>query len=161
MAYKFFRIPARGCEFSEQELNRFLAGHCVLSVTREFTAQGDNSFWCFCVDYLEGGSPKETPRRTQIDYRETLEPEEFAVFDELRELRKVLARDEAVPVYAIFTNEQLARIVRRRAGSLADLKRIPRLGEARIEKYGARLLAITNKHWGGKDSENETSSGAV
>ena len=56
MPYKIFRVPSRGCEQSEHELNGFLGRHKSMSVSREFVDAGENSFWCFCVDYLEQGS---------------------------------------------------------------------------------------------------------
>jgi superfamily II DNA helicase RecQ len=155
MPYKIFRIPARGCEASEKELNRFLASHSILKVEREFAGQGENSFWCFCVDYLERAATGERDRRSQIDYRETLKADEFTLFDELRDLRKQLAKEESAPVYAIFTNEQLAQIVRQRAVSLVALKKISGLGDARIEKYGARVVEIADKHWNRERKDDE------
>ncbi len=56
MPYRVFRVPSRGCEYSEQLLNDFLGNHRVLRVTEEFVSDGENSFWCFCVDYLEQGA---------------------------------------------------------------------------------------------------------
>ena len=37
------------------ELNGFLRSHRVLSVDRRWVDQGTESFWSFCVDYLETG----------------------------------------------------------------------------------------------------------
>jgi len=41
----FHSIPARGDSGAQEELNSFLRSHRVLTVHREFVAQGDNSFW--------------------------------------------------------------------------------------------------------------------
>jgi hypothetical protein len=46
-----------------------------------------------------------------VDYKEVMNEADFAVFSRLRDLRKVIAEKEAVPAYAIFTNEQLAAMV--------------------------------------------------
>ena len=46
--------------------------------------------------------------RPRVDYKEILSADEFAVFVRLREVRKQLAATEAIPVYAVCTNEQLA-----------------------------------------------------
>ena len=54
-------------------------------------------------------------------------------------MRQGIAKDEAVPVYMIFTNEQLAQMVRLEARSKADLDKITGVGEARIQKYGERF----------------------
>ena len=76
--------------------------------------QGSDSFWSFSVEYLEngqGGRPCSGGLLSgvRVDYREVLKPDEFALFVKLRLLRQEIAKDEAVPVYMVFTNEQLAR----------------------------------------------------
>jgi len=64
------------------------------------------------------------------------------VFSRLRELRKELAQTEAVPVYALFTNEQLAQMVQRRCHSNSDLAQIEGIGDSRIGKYAERILPL-------------------
>lgn len=81
------------------------------------------------------------------DYKELLSPEDFAVFVKLRDLRKEIAQADAVPVYAIFTNEQLARMVETRVTSAAGLEAIAGVGDARIAKYGERFLACLQGCW--------------
>lgn len=61
---------------------------------------GEHPFWASCVDSFG--------KKARVDYREALPPHEFAAFAKLRELRQQLTRAEAVPVYTIFTNDQLA-----------------------------------------------------
>lgn len=145
MSFEFFQIPVTGGDAAEA-LNRSLRGGRITSVRREFVAAGENSFWAFCVDRVEapgqagargsGGSST----RERVDYKEVLPPEEFAVFSRLRELRKTLAEKEAVPAYSVFTNEQLAQIVREKPGSLAALGKVPGVGEAKVKKYGEAVL---------------------
>ncbi len=62
-------------------------------------------------------------------------------------MRKAIAQAEAVPVYTIFTNDQLAQMVQGRLAAKADLEKITGLGDARIEKYGERMLAILSRAW--------------
>ena len=47
-----------------------------------------------------------------------------------------------MPVYSIFTNAQLAAMAERRILDAASLREIEGLGQARIDKYGARFLAL-------------------
>jgi len=147
MSYKFFTIPIRDAGEAEAELNGFLRGHKVLAVDRRWVDQGPASFWCFCVDYLESGPDGSGPgrgpgSRAKVDYKETLKPEDFAVFAKLRDLRKEIAQTEAVPVYTIFTNEQLAQMVLQKTVDKAGLEKIAGVGDARVEKYGPRVLAF-------------------
>ena len=125
-------------------MNVFLRAQRVLAVKKEFVADGENSFWTFCVEYLESapGATVSTSLsgRPKVDYKEILKPEEFEVFSRLREWRKVVSEKEGVPVYVVFSNEQLAEMVKKKVSSKAALKEIEGVGDARVEKYGAGVL---------------------
>ncbi len=136
MPLKFFTIPIQDLASSEGELNGFLANHRVLSVDRHFVEHGASSFWTVCVDYLDGQpatSSDSRSRRAKVDYRDLLSPEDFAVYAKLRDLRKEIAQAEAVPVYTVFTNAQLAQMVQRR------VNRRPRRHRGR--RHGAKKAA--------------------
>ena len=129
------------------ELNRFLGSHRVIGVEKHLvTTGGTGPVWVFCVEYLRGPAPEgrgsggsATPK---VDYREVLSPEDFAVFSRLREVRKGLAERDGVPPYSVFTNEQLAVMVRQRVADTAGLEKIDGVGAARLEKYGAAVLEV-------------------
>ena len=57
MAFAFFIVPVRDPGDAMSALNGFLNTHKVLTVERRWVEDGANSFWSFCVDYLEHGSP--------------------------------------------------------------------------------------------------------
>jgi superfamily II DNA helicase RecQ len=132
----------------EAELNAFLARHRVVTMERRFVDNGPDSFWALCVDFLNAdprtGSVPGAPGRSErkVDYREVLSPEQFAVFAKLRDVRKGLADREAVPVYAVFTNEQLAAMVKGGVDSRAKLREIEGVGDAKVEKYAEAFLAV-------------------
>ncbi len=140
---------------AQEELNGFLRSHRVLAVDRYFVDQGTNSFWSVCVDYLEGatGSERHNGRggKPKVDYREVLSAEDFAVFAQLRQWRKEAATAEGVPVYMVFTNEQLAHMVRQRVATKTDLAKIDGVGDARVEKYGEAVLEILRRASEGMD----------
>jgi len=146
MELQFFRIPAREPGEFVEELNRFLRGHRVLMVQRELVREEGGAYWAVCVEYLPAapaaGKGAVAAGKPKVDYREVLSEADFAVFSRLRELRKQVAEQEAVPVYAVFTNEQMAAMVTGKADSLAALGRIDGIGEARVQKYGAAFLAV-------------------
>jgi superfamily II DNA helicase RecQ len=158
--YRFFLIPVRQSEAAGDELNRFLGSHRVLNVDRRWVDQGTESFWSFCVDYLETGQGGASPQHGKVDYREALKPDEFALFAKLRTLRQEIAKDEAVPVYMVFTNEQLAQMVRQGAQTKADLDKIAGIGDARIQKYGERFLTCAKQHREKADEESRPVDGA-
>ena len=79
----------------------------MLNVDRRWVDEGSESFWSFCVDYLETGQDGRAAQdgaseRGKVDYWEVLRPEQFALFVKLRALRQGIAKDEAVPVYMVF-----------------------------------------------------------
>jgi superfamily II DNA helicase RecQ len=145
MQLRFFTVPIHGPAEQAAELNQFLAGHRILSVDRQLIADGANSAWSLCVSYDASPAATRPPvigKRPKVDYRELLTPPEFAVFSRLRGLRKEKADAEAVPAYAVFSNEQLLDMVRRRVTTLSALQEIEGVGEARGGKYGDAFLAI-------------------
>lgn len=143
MRIDFFCIPVRGGEEETAALNALLNSVRVLTVDREFVADGANSFWSICVQH-QAPSQRSTaqPKKPPVDYKEVLSPEDFAVFARLRDLRKQIAAQDAIPPYSVFTNEQLAQMVQRRVTSASGLKEIEGVGDARVEKFGARFLAL-------------------
>jgi len=144
MQLKLFLLPVKNVDAAEAEMNAFLRSHRVLTVKKELVADEENSFWTFCVEYLEsapgvmGGS--SLTGRPKVDYKELLKPEEFEVFSRLREWRKGVAEKEGVPVYVVFSNEQLAQVVQKKVSSKAALKEIEGVGDSRVEKYGSAVL---------------------
>lgn len=162
MSLKFFQIPARGCELSEADLNGFLQTRRILTVDRRWVDMGENSFWAICVDYLDASNRKSADTsaaggRNRVDYRQVLPPDQFEKFAALRDLRKELAKQDGVPVYAIMTNEQLAQAVQREIRDKADLQAIPGLGEAKVEKYGQRIVDFLNRSGDDDDATDRKS----
>jgi superfamily II DNA helicase RecQ len=119
-----------------------MRSHSVLAVQKEWVSAADASFWAFCVQYQEAGvaSAKAAGGGAKVDYKELLTDEQFQKFAKLRNLRKELADKEGVPVFAVFTNEQLAEMVKKPVKTAADLKTIAGIGDARVEKYGEAVL---------------------
>lgn len=143
MQYRFFRIPVNDNDQAAEEMNRFLRSAKVLAAHRQFVEQGESSFWAMAVEYLPvEGRQDPGEKRGKVDYRETLAPDAFAVFVRLRQWRKDAAAREAVPVYTIFTNEQLAAMARRGVRSVAELREIEGVGDARVSKYGDEIFSV-------------------
>ena len=156
MTMHFFTVPALSPQPAQDELNRFCASHRVVDIERQRVAAGANSYWVLCVTVSAGAGVQpdalKAPERkagaraeagtvaARVDYRQVLSEPDFAVYADLRVWRKAVAEQEGVPVYAVFTNEQLAEIVRRRVDRLAALGEIEGIGPARLERYGEAVL---------------------
>jgi len=146
MQIKTFFLPATDANASsEEELNLFLRSRRIVSLEREFVSDGPNSYWSICVTYVDKQTHDKvnTPidgQKKRIDYREILNEHDFAIFAHLRTLRKTMAEREGVPAYALFTNEQLAEIVRRNVATKSALGEISGIGTARVDKYAEHFL---------------------
>lgn len=154
MSLHFFTIPALNPQPVQDALNDFCAAQRVVSIDRQFVAAGVDSFWAVCVTVAPGtgalpAALKAAQRRSggdsaasaRVDYKQVLNEQDFARYADLRVWRKAAAEHDGVPVYAVFTNEQLAQIVQRRVDTLAALGEIEGVGPARLARYGAAVLA--------------------
>jgi superfamily II DNA helicase RecQ len=139
--HKFFRIPVHGGD-AETELNQFVSNYRIVAVERQFVPLGTDSFWALCFRYLDGDETPALLRKGKIDYRDVLSEGEFAVFAKLRSLRKEISEREGLPPYALFTNEQLAAMIRQQVRTKADMGKIEGVGPARLDKYGEAFLAV-------------------
>ena len=59
----------------------------------------------------------------------------------LREWRLARARADEVPAYVVFNDRTLAELASRTPRTLAELAAVPGIGPAKLERYGAELLA--------------------
>ncbi|MDR0982538.1 MAG: HRDC domain-containing protein [Culturomica sp.] len=145
MQIKIVNIPMSDEGTMQAELNKFLATNRVLEVEKHFFQNASFCGWSFCVNYLlnnvsgtQGAASGSF--KNKVDYKQVLGEKEFAVFSKLREIRKQLSTEEAVPAYAIFTDEELAGIAQLpeiKANKLTDVQGI---GTKKVEKYGKIMI---------------------
>lgn len=160
MKHKFFKVPVSDPVNVETELNIFISQHRIAHIDRYFVADGANSFWSICLTWLEGeGALADSlpKRKNKIDYKEVLNEADFALYAQLRDLRKTIAEQEATPVYNIFTNEQLAAIVQQRIVTKSALLAVEGIGQTRVDKYGNIFMdTIKSNFQASKSNEANT-----
>jgi ATP-dependent DNA helicase RecQ len=64
------------------------------------------------------------------------------LFEELRVVRRELADESGVPAYIVFGDKVLLEMVARRPTNRHELLQVPGVGEAKLERYGARFLRV-------------------
>jgi DNA helicase-2/ATP-dependent DNA helicase PcrA len=64
------------------------------------------------------------------------------LFEALRDWRAGRARDLGQPAYCVFTDATLAAIAEQKPGSVAALVKIPGIGQVKLDKFGADVLAL-------------------
>ncbi len=145
MQIQIFTISIFDKGESIAEMNRFLANSRVLEVEQKFFQNEKGGFWSFCVRYISGSMPSQKSNfssKEKVDYKQLLTESEFGIFTKLRECRKILATNEALPAYAIFTDEELAGITKLSNIVTAKLVEVKGIGEKKIEKYGNKLIEL-------------------
>ena len=73
---------------------------------------------------------------------EALAPEAAGLMEALRAWRLEQARSQAVPPYVVFHDRTLLEIAERRPRDLAELAAVGGVGAAKLERYGAAVLAV-------------------
>jgi superfamily II DNA helicase RecQ len=148
MQLKIINVPLVDDGSMQSELNRFLAANRVLEVEQRFFQNEKGGCWSFCIRYIvqAGGMPFVVGSKEKIDYKNVLNEKEFAVFASLREIRKQLATQDAVPAYAVFTDEELAGIARLPKLEISKLTSIKGIGEKKVQKYGKLIIELYNKN---------------
>ena len=100
MQIKVFSLPVLPTVAQEEEVNRFLRSHRVMTVDRHFTSE-NGGYWTLLVTYQDFGSP-EAPspaiRGNKKDYRELLGDDGFARFARFKDVR----REIALPTFLFF-----------------------------------------------------------
>ena len=146
MQIKIVNIPLTDDGTMQAELNRVLSMHKVLEVEQRFFQNEKGGCWSFCIRYILSQDWNDGARlassSTKIDYKQVLKEEEFVVFSTLREIRKQLAADDAVPAYAVFTDEELSKIAQMQELNAAKLISIKGIGDKKVEKYGKKLVEL-------------------
>ncbi len=152
MKYEFMSIPVVDSASGQDALNKFVGQHRVVEVQRHLVPQPGGAIWAICVTYVDGEEPLAVnttapERRSKVDYRKILSPDDFDIFARLREVRKNQALPLGVPLYSVFNNKHLSEMVLQRMSTRADLESLPGVGTVRAQKYAEPFLDVLNAAW--------------
>lgn len=82
--------------------------------------------------------PQEKPEKAKKSAREALAGDgDPALFEELRQLRFQLAKEQKVPAYIVFSDAALRDMSIRRPTDLAEFLEVNGVGQTKAERYGA------------------------
>jgi len=142
--YAGFFISPFSEKSATDELNAFLKSHRIINVEKKLLDGERGTGWAFLIEYAnnDGRPGGAAGQASRVDYREILGPAEYALYHKLRAARKDLAEKSGIPVYAVFTNDQLAAMAKKPARTLKELSAIPGVGEGRVKQYGQALLDV-------------------
>ena len=100
--------------------------------------------------YGKKGSAKEnkTASPTPLFTLTVFEDEDEGLFEALRQLRKKLADQLAIPAYIVLSDKTLHLLALKKPGDMEAFGEISGIGEFKKEKYGKDFLAVINEYLG-------------
>ncbi len=149
MQIKIFSIPILDNGQLESELNKFLRTHSIVEMENKLVQNNNSTYWTFCIKYIENDYSSNDRNLKQsskkIDYKTILDEKAFKIFSRLREIRKIIASEDGVPAYTVFTDEELSNIAKLETISKSTLLTIKGVGDKKIEKFAGRIINGLNE----------------
>ncbi len=90
------------------------------------------------------------------ELKETSAVKTKELFEKLRVLRAVYAKDMGVPAYVIFSDASLKDMEQKKPTTMEGFSRISGVGKAKLEKYAAAFIKIIAKHQDGNATKLPT-----
>lgn len=75
-----------------------------------------------------------------------MDEREKKAYEALRTWRAAKAKQEGIPPYMIANNKQLAKMVKLKAITKAELAKVSGIGDAKIKQHGEEILRILSDH---------------
>ncbi len=85
------------------------------------------------------GKVKAAPRNALTA---AYDPWQLAMYDNLKELRRLLASHSGMPAYLIFSDASLHDMIRKEPKSMNDFMAVSGVGDAKCQKFGKLFLAV-------------------
>ncbi len=124
MQFQFFKISVDNPDEQTNQMNAFLRGHKIVKVEKNFISNNSEAYWSFCIKYVIGTLKTSfSAKKEKIDYRDILDEKTFKIFSDLRKIRMEIAKNEAIPAYAVFTDKELSEIAKLQDISFESIKK--------------------------------------
>jgi ATP-dependent DNA helicase RecQ len=136
--------------FDDAPLRDFIKDKEVISIRDHFFVRNDQPYLAVVINYtlkpvateaVVAKSDKKSKQRDE-SWREMVPEADWPLFNTLRDWRLERSKRDGVPPYVICDNEQLAALIAARPQTLGQLGQVEGFGKAKLERYGADLLAI-------------------
>ena len=161
MQIKFFKISLADAGACEEELNKFLRSHRVLTTERHFCPD-NGGYWAVAVEYADQNPSAEAPpahRRDRKDFTVGMTDDEKSRFEHFREVRQRIATQAGLPMYMVFTNEELAILARIPELSAETVKEAKGIAPSRLRDFVKYFYVVTDGETGGQSDAADMQSG--
>ena len=132
--------------FDDTPIQEFTADKDVIEYTEHFFIHDKTPYLVVLLSYREFARDEKQKVYRRSDPRLELDGLEKEAYEALRAWRAAKAKQEGIPPYMIANNKQLAKIVRLKAGTKADLAKVSGIGDAKIQQHGEEILRVLSDH---------------
>lgn len=137
------RMDPESGAFNDRALQDFQEGRDLLEVSEHAFHQDGVPFLVLVVRYREPDTARgrrgDEPRK---DWRAELDDRGKVLYDELRLWRGRASKRDGLPPYLILSNREMAEIVMRGPTTVAALREVEGVGEAKAKRWGEEILAM-------------------
>lgn len=143
--------------FNDEEVRNFLKDKELISANDYLFIKNDVPYLTFVIRYfphrqeieqkIQSQSTNKNQRSDEA-WKNLLTDADMGLFNLLRDWRSQRSKKEGLPPYILFTNQQLANIVKKKPQTLSELTKIDGIGKGKAEKYGGDVLDITKVNLG-------------
>jgi len=138
-----FFVSPFGEPTSHAELNNFLRSHRIINVEKRLIDGERGTGWVFLVEYSDvDGQRASYTMSSKVDWRDVLNPSQFAMYDLLRKKRKEIGDKTKIPLYGIFSNEQLALMAQNPPKTKEEFLKIKGINEQKYKQFGEMFLDV-------------------
>ena len=146
--------------FNDEIIRDFLKDKELISARDYLFVKNDVPYLTFVLRYFphraEIEQQVQTNNKKKEAWRESLSEADMGLFNLLRDWRSKRSKKDGMPPYILFTNQNLADIVKKRPQSLSELMQIEGIGQGKADKYGEDILKISKIDLG--ENSNVSSS---
>ena len=94
---------------------------------------------------VEPEVPETAPAYTKLDLKDS------DLFDVLKELRSILAKEANIPAYVVFSNATLTDMAKKKPKTMSEFRKVSGVGEIKAAWYGTAFLNCIKQYY----DENE------
>ena len=104
--------------------------------------EGEVNYWSVLIHFEEKKNEAKSEKKKDQILEEDLEPNQVALYNELKNWRFQKSQDLNIPSFMISHNSELLNVVVKQPKTLSDLRKIKGFGELKVEHYGEEIVAI-------------------
>ncbi len=138
------RLSKENLQADEDKMNDFMQTVFIKKTAAQLITAGGINYWSVLIFYddnITSEHPAKTGKSVPPDLS-SLNEKEKARYEALRQWRRNVAREQALPDYMFASNAELAAIAILNPILKQDLYKVKGMGDKKISKYGNEIIDL-------------------